>query len=1308
MHLQENQKSKILEIIRGHGSLTELKNYIQINNISLSNLNCKTFDTLIYSIIHDASYNTIKYILDECHYKTLNYVFVEGNVLNPNNNRYLFFKDHKVPLFIAILKQNYKVADLLLKNKADINYCIIDFEGKDNDILQYLFAYSSLDISRLKYVINNGFKVKNITNNLIIDLIKSNYYGKTDILDNLLKSYVFDISFILNLLSLYRNKRPLSTQQLQTLITKEKKKIEISDSMYDIAIYEKKYDILDILLECDGSDSTIILSRIYKYEILENSVEACRFNSNYNLIKKILNMGALDFKWVNMDSIIIETCKKKNVKIMNVFIESLLNHKEYDLENIDFEEILIQIINEEEETDVVRLAIESFIKLNTFNINYINFENILTEVCRRNNMNVIKLFFDILKSEKLLNEENIDIENILLETIRESNAETINLYIETVLNENSFDICNFNVENILLESSRRGNFDIMKLILETLLHNEKINFKIVDFENILIEACKEYNGDIIQLLIDIIFKYESIDSNSINFENVIAKASRNSHIHIFEVLINALSSHCFDIKSITIEKILSEAKHNYFKKDNVKLFLEKLLNISFEKSLSLNISSINHWREDILILLINLIIEVGNVELLRFILEEDEIKQIVNINTKDIYNKYPIILAFEAIKYYIHEYLSTKYNSMTHYRNSIDIFKYLLEYGASCNPVDLEGISLLSLAINKKYYNVIKYLLKYKVFVVDDNDTENQPFSKMKNIYQNVITGVKLLSIKGSNYNGSSSRIKYNECNFTSLTFSYLLNYKEIFRHLSKHTDINELDVNGYSLLYYAILKEDEDMINYLIDNDVNINDNNNTALTISLCIGNKKIFYLLLSHSILNLSKNSNDLLLISILKSFNFTTDDKIDMIKCLIKKGFKLDNICQKYSPLIYSIQMNSMPLVQFFIENGVVIDCTDESGDTPLICAIQNKSIPIVTLLLEHGANPNLAKDNSVHQSDIELSTSSLSSSSIISDNNSNHSINNSNLINSNGESFDTISNIHSNDNNKCHGNSQDSPLMYAIQEESLPLIKLLINYGADVNFTLHGGISPLILAVQKNSIPMVELLLHYGAQVNITDGLWEYSSLIYAIEEDSLSMAKLLIDHGANVNYGRGTLIRSAIKQKSVAILQLLLENGAKVNEIAIIMYAVRVGDLEIFKYLYPYAANINFSDRYDSNSLIKSIDKSGKTEIFEYLIKHNLNDISDKIVKNIIFNNQLELLKILMNNNFDINFRDDEGNTLLVYAIKNCNKSMVDYLISIGANISNINNEGQSIFDISYQYSYDYWGEKIFIKIKELVHNNSS
>ncbi|ORX49662.1 ankyrin [Piromyces finnis] len=156
------------------------------------------------------------------------------------------------------------------------------------------------------------------------------------------------------------------------------------------------------------------------------------------------------------------------------------------------------------------------------------------------------------------------------------------------------------------------------------------------------------------------------------------------------------------------------------------------------------------------------------------------------------------------------------------------------------------------------------------------------------------------------------------------------------------------------------------------------------------------------------------------------------------------------------------------------------------------------------------------------------------------------------------------------------------------------------------------------------------------------------------------------------------------------------------------MYAICRGELEIFKYLSNYTRNINFNDRYDCNSVIKSVDKSGKTEIFEYLVKNNIKEFTDKIIKNIIFNNKLDLLKILVDNHYDINSKDDEGNTLLVYAIKNCNKPMVEYLIDHNANILNVNNEGLSILDISYQYSYDYWGEKNYNLIKNYICHHSN
>eukprot|EP00833_Pecoramyces_ruminatium_P017026 jgi/Orpsp1_1/1191058/evm.model.d7180000083222.1 len=58
---------------------------------------------------------------------------------------------------------------------------------------------------------------------------------------------------------------------------------------------------------------------------------------------------------------------------------------------------------------------------------------------------------------------------------------------------------------------------------------------------------------------------------------------------------------------------------------------------------------------------------------------------------KDINGEYPIVTAF--------------------YNDNITAFKYLIEHGANCNTININDISLLSLAILKKSVDLVKYLL---------------------------------------------------------------------------------------------------------------------------------------------------------------------------------------------------------------------------------------------------------------------------------------------------------------------------------------------------------------------------------------------------------------------------------------------------------------------------------------------------------------------------------------------------------------------------------------------------------------------
>ncbi|ORY81103.1 ankyrin, partial [Neocallimastix californiae] len=145
--------------------------------------------------------------------------------------------------------------------------------------------------------------------------------------------------------------------------------------------------------------------------------------------------------------------------------------------------------------------------------------------------------------------------------------------------------------------------------------------------------------------------------------------------------------------------------------------------------------------------------------------------------------------------------------------------------------------------------------------------------------------------------------------------------------------DINELDANGYSILHYAILKEDLDTTQLLISlgADVNFKENKNgrgnSALDISICIRNKEIFEVLLNSQniLLNETNEWGVTPLMTIIDIDSYRMEDKLEIMESLIDRGSDVNFI--------------------------------DIFGHSPLTCAIQKRSLSMVRLLIEHGANVN---------------------------------------------------------------------------------------------------------------------------------------------------------------------------------------------------------------------------------------------------------------------------------------------------------------------------------------------------------------
>ena len=128
------------------------------------------------------------------------------------------------------------------------------------------------------------------------------------------------------------------------------------------------------------------------------------------------------------------------------------------------------------------------------------------------------------------------------------------------------------------------------------------------------------------------------------------------------------------------------------------------------------------------------------------------------------------------------------------------------------------------------------------------------------------------------------------------------------------------------------------------------------------------------------------------------------------------------------------------------------------------------------------------------------------------------------------------------------------LHVAAEMGSLPMAKLLIDKGADVNakITDGDGRTPLHLVTGlSGNLPMAKLLIDKGADVNDKDEDG-YTPLHFAVTEDNLPMAKLLIDSGANVNdktenSGTAALHWAAIRN-NLPMAKLLIDSGANVND----------------------------------------------------------------------------------------------------------------------------------------------------------------
>lgn len=241
---------------------------------------------------------------------------------------------------------------------------------------------------------------------------------------------------------------------------------------------------------------------------------------------------------------------------------------------------------------------------------------------------------------------------------------------------------------------------------------------------------------------------------------------------------------------------------------------------------------------------------------------------------------------------------------------------------------------------------------------------------------------------------------------------------------------------------------------------------------------------------------------------------------------------------FSPFFFAVREGRIEVVRRLLEAGIDVnepmqpDRKSGSGLSPLLLAVENGHFELAAALLEEGADPNAQPSGHAPLHAITWVR-------------------------------------------KAIGGDGDPPPIGSGKLSSLELVRQMIKeYGADVNirvkrgrsgraqFTTTGA-SPFLLAAWTSDVPLMKLLLDLGADPTLTnaDGttaLIAASSIgdlgsgneIPGTEEEALETLRLLLELGADVNAidkNGETAMHGAAYQERPRVVRFLAERGATID-----------------------------------------------------------------------------------------------------------------------------------------------------------------
>lgn len=196
---------------------------------------------------------------------------------------------------------------------------------------------------------------------------------------------------------------------------------------------------------------------------------------------------------------------------------------------------------------------------------------------------------------------------------------------------------------------------------------------------------------------------------------------------------------------------------------------------------------------------------------------------------------------------------------------------------------------------------------------------------------------------------------KVNERGISLLHAAILFNNSEIFNLLlENYIDINIKDNNGQTPAHYCVMNNRIGFLKMLIRHNANltIKDYLDESPLYKACLlGKENMISLLLETLSFDIyEKNSKDeTIFMALVRSRNLDLLNKINLDEEIVN----MPNY-QGETPLHIAAKAGDLSVVNYLISNKAFIHAKTNQGETPIFYAIRGQNLDVVDLLLKHGA------------------------------------------------------------------------------------------------------------------------------------------------------------------------------------------------------------------------------------------------------------------------------------------------------------------------------------------------------------------